>query len=484
MVAAAREWTGNDSQRVSARAASIPMTDTDPIPTDWLQRAAAAHPERVALRDAEGVQLTYVELLGRAAALAEVLGGEGGVVLELEPGLGHAVAFHAALLRGMRVQTLRPGLVAAEREAVLALAGEGVALLDSDRLEALGISVSPRGRDSGPSGAENSVSGASPGSGAVLSRVLSSGTTGPRRAVDLSFANHWASAQASAANLGVEPDDRWLCCLPLDHVGGLTIPIRSAIYGTMAEIHSRFDVDAVVAVLGAGVTIVSLVPTQLHRLLEAGADLTRQRIVLIGGAPLPAVTLDEALEQGINVVQTYGLTEACSQVCTLAPGDAARKRGSSGRPLPGIEVRVEGDGEEGEILVRGPNVAASAMAADGWLHTGDLGRFDEEGYLWVLGRADDLIISGGENVRPEVVEKCLQAHPSVAEAGVYGRDDPEWGQAVVAVVVLRDGMRAEASELRDFCRGRLAPAEVPKQLNFASSLPRTGSGKLQRHRLG
>ena len=124
------------------------------------------------------------------------------------------------------------------------------------------------------------------------------------------------------------------------------------------------------------------------------------------------------------VVQTYGLTEACSQVCTLAPAEARERAGSAGRPLPGIEVAIEGE----EILVRGPTVAPGAFAADGWLHTGDLGRIDDEGYLWVEGRRGDLIVTGGENVRPQRVEEALRRHPGVADVAVVGRDDREWGQ--------------------------------------------------------
>ena len=213
--------------------------------------------------------------------------------------------------------------------------------------------------------------------------MLSSGTSGEPKPIELTGANHLASAMASAANLGVEEDDNWLCCLPLNHVGGLTILIRSAVYGTAATIHDGFDTDRVAAAIGSGeISIVSLVSTQLVRLLDAGAAVDRPRLLLLGGGPVPADVLDEALDRGATVVQTYGLTEACSQVCTLAPSEARTRAGSAGRPLPGVEVRIE----SGEILVRGPIVALGAVAEDGWLHTGDLGRIDPDGFLWVEGR--------------------------------------------------------------------------------------------------
>jgi O-succinylbenzoic acid--CoA ligase len=441
---------------------------TAPISTAWLTDAARSAGRSLALRDASGSELSYAELHARATALAGPLQAcaptRGLCLLELEPGLDHAVAMHAAMLAGRPFQSLRPGLPAAEREALLAAAGPAP-VVDRAWLER-----PPRGAAFQPEPIEPER---------TLSRVQTSGTGGERRAVDLSYANHHASARASAANLGVEPDDVWLCCLPVDHVGGLTILIRSVLYGTAALVHDRFDPDRVAAALSAGVSLISLVPTQLHRLLEQGADLSGPRAVLVGGGPLPAALLDEALSRGVRVVQTYGLTEACSQVCTLSVADASRKRGSAGCPLPGIEVRIE----SGEILVRGPNVAAGAVAPDGWLHTGDLGRLDEEGYLWVEGRVDDLIVSGGENVRPEEVEAVLAEHPAVAEAAVFGRADPEWGQVVCAAVIPRPGSSPGAGELVGHCRRKLSPYKVPKAVVVVESLPRTASGKLQRRLL-
>jgi O-succinylbenzoic acid--CoA ligase len=173
------------------------------------------------------------------------------------------------------------------------------------------------------------------------------------------------------------------------------------------------------------------------------------------------------------------MTETCSQICTLSAADASRKRGSAGRPLLGAQVEID----EGEIVVFGPMLAAGAADNDGRLRTGDLGRLDEEGFLWVEGRRDDLIVTGGENVRPEDVEEILESHPAVAEAAVVGRPDPEWGSAVVAVVVAAPGHSPDPGELRELCRARLAPFKVPKSVELAESLPRTGSGKLQRRLL-
>jgi O-succinylbenzoic acid--CoA ligase len=256
--------------------------------------------------------------------------------------------------------------------------------------------------------------------------------------------------------------------------------MRSVIYGTTAVVHDGFDADRVAAALDEdGITVLSLVTTTLTRLLEAGADLSGPRAILVGGGPVPAEPLEEAIGRGATVVQTYGLTEACSQVTTLAPADAKRKLGSAGRPLLTTHLRIQ----EGEILVQGPTVAPGCADADGWLHTGDLGRIDDEGFLYVEDRMDDMIVSGGENVVPAEVEQVLMRHPEVADAAVVGREDPEWQQAVTAVVVLEEGSAATPDELRRHCAESLAGFKVPKRVELAAALPRTPSGKLMRRAL-
>jgi O-succinylbenzoic acid--CoA ligase len=450
----------------------------EPRSTTWLDDVARRAPERVAAWDAAGSSLSYGELLERALSLAPGLaGGAGPVAFELEPGLDHVVAVHAAMQARRPLMTIRPGLPENERDAVLRAGAPG-RVLGPEAIASL---------SAGPA-AEPGV----PRPDTTLARVLSSGTAGARRPVDLTFANFAASASASGANLGVLAEDVWLACLPMDHVGGLSILTRSAIYGTAVLVHPRFDVGAIADALDSQeprVTLISLVPTQLRRLLDAGVDLSRLRVILVGGAALAPDLLERCLVENLPVVQSYGLTQACSQVCTLAPGEAAGRAGSSGRPLAGIEVRirssggVEAGGAAGEIEVRGAVVAPAAAGPDGWLRTGDVGRLDSDGYLWVAGRADDTIVSGGENVRPEPVEERLEQHPAVAEAAVIGRPDREWGEALVAVVVPAPGVEPTGAELIAHCRQALAPAMVPKSVEVVAELPRTSSGKLQRARL-
>jgi O-succinylbenzoic acid--CoA ligase len=387
------------------------------------------------------------------------------VAIELEPGLGYVVLLHALMKLGAVAYPLNTRLAPAEREAELRRAAPALVISDT--------------KDAGATEADLPLLGEHDLE-ALHCRILTSGTSGHPRPVGLTYGNHMWSAVGSAFNLGVEPTDRWLCCLPLHHVSGLSIVMRSVIYGTTAVVHDGFDVDRVASSLeGDGVTLISVVATQLVRLLEAGVDLLPLRAALVGGGPVPQDVLEEALGRGATVVQTYGLTEAASQVTTLAPADARRKLGSAGRPLLTTHLRIQA----GEILVQGPTVAPGTADEDGWLHTGDVGRIDQDGFLYVEDRLSDMIVSGGENVIPAEIEEVLLRHPAVADAAAVGRADAEWQEAVEAVVVLREGEAAGADELRTHCARSLARFKVPKRFEFVAELPRTASGKLIRRAL-
>jgi o-succinylbenzoate---CoA ligase len=288
--------------------------------------------------------------------------------------------------------------------------------------------------------------------------IHTSGTTGRPKPVELTYGNFHASAIANAQNLGVQPDDRWLCCMPLFHVGGLSILTRSAVNQTEAVIHEGFDVDKVKRALAEErITLVSLVPTQLSRLLDAGATALHLRAALIGGGRVPQKLLQGA---PFPVIPTYGMTETCSQVWT-------------GKPLPGAEIA---NGPDGELLIKGPMVAPKSIAEDGWLHTGDRGHIDEQGNLTVEGRIADTIVTGGENVATAEVEEALLAHPAIRDAAVVGRPDPEWGQAVHAFVVAV----GDTSNLDAHLRERLAGYKRPKQIHRVDEIPRNAAGKILR----
>jgi O-succinylbenzoic acid--CoA ligase len=340
-----------------------------------------------------------------------------------------------------------------------------------------------------------------------------SGTTAAPKPVELSYGNFRASAEAAAANLPLTPDDRWLCVLPLFHVGGLSILTRSAFAGSTAVVHERFDVAAVAESLESGeATVVSLVGTMLRRLQERGlSGAPSLRAALVGGGPVPRDLLEWGRSIGLPLLLTYGMTETCSQIATAVPGD----HGGLAKPLPGVELKIA---PGGEILIRGPMVSRGALAADGWLHSGDRGRLDGDGYLWVDGRIKDTIVTGGENVAAAEVEEALLAHPAVADAAVVGRPDAEWGEAVTAFVVLAhagsdgdadpsgsgpsgsapsgsgssgsgptstaptDAAPADQAPtdaaLISHCRQRLAGYKVPRAIVRVDELPRTPSGKL------
>lgn len=337
---------------------------------------------------------------------------------------------------------------------------------------------------------------------ATHSIIYTSGTTGTPKGVLLSYGNHWWNALGSALNLGTHTDDCWLAVLPLFHVGGLAIVLRSVIYGVPLLVHERFDAQAVNEVIDRdGVTLVSLVANMLTRMLDARADKpfpSTLRAVLLGGGPAPLPLLERCAQLGVPVVQTYGMTETASQAATLPPVDALRKLGSVGKPLMHLDLRIEHEGVEappgvaGQIVVRGPSVtsgyaerpdATAKSIRDGWLQTGDIGYVDADGYLYVLDRRDDLIISGGENVYPAEVEAALLAHPAVVEAGVVGLPNPRWGQRVVAAVVVQPDARVTADELISFCGTRLARYKLPTTIHFLPTLPRNAAGKLLRRTL-
>ena len=464
-----RRFNSRGSQECRATIAVAHPPFSTVLLDNWLAQRALTCPDRAALITPGG-SLTYAELEAEASAAARRLAARGvrrgsDVAVELPAGLDHVVLIHALMKIGAVVHPLDRGLPGAEREAALERARPTLV-------------VSAPEDTSGPEAdlpllGEHDL-------GAIHCHIRTSGTSGSARAVALTYGNHLWSAVGSAFKLGVDPEDRWLCCLPLHHVSGLSILMRSVIYGTGAVVHNGFDVDRVAESLSRDrVTVVSLVPTMLVRLLDAGADLAGPRAILLGGGPVPLEVIEEAAGRGANVVQTYGLTEAASQVTTLETREAPLKLGSAGRPLLTTHLRIQA----GEILVQGPTVAPGCADEDGWLHTGDLGTIDEEGFLYVRDRLDDVIVTGGENVVPSEVEEVLLRHPHVADAAAVPRPDPEWQQAVTAVVVLRRGAQASADDLRRHCAGSLAGHKVPKRVEFAAELPRTPSGKLLRRAL-
>lgn len=436
----------------------------------WLSTAAEAVPHHLALV-ADDDSRTYGELDQAAASAALRLAGLGvgagdRVALVLPPSEHYVVLLHALIKLEAVAVPLDPRLTAGELDALVDGAAPKLVVRDvSEVLEA------PEGEAELLEQTETE---------AVHCVIHTSGSAGRPKPVELTYGNHLWNAIGSGVRIGVAPTDLWLCCLPLHHVGGLAIVLRSALYRTGLVLEG-FDPERIGRRLEEHpVTIVSLVPTMLARLLDAGVDLSALRCLLLGGGPAPQALVDRALEAGAPVTPTYGLTEAASQVATMSPREAPRRPGSVGPPILTTELRIADDGT---ICVRGPSVAPQAVGEDGWLRTTDLGRLDEDGYLYVLGRADEVILSGGENVSPEEVEGVLLDHPAVADAGVASAEDPEWQEAVIATVVVADGAEVTEEELREHCRRHLAGFKVPKSISFVTALPRNEQGKLLRRDL-
>ncbi|MXY94155.1 MAG: o-succinylbenzoate--CoA ligase [Caldilineaceae bacterium SB0670_bin_27] len=502
------------------------------VKKDWLYWRALATPGKTAVVF-EGRSVSYAELDRMAAGQAAGLTAQGiqsgdKVAARLENSLEAVALIHAVARIDAVFVPLNTRLTAAEIGRQLNLVEPALLVVDD---EPVGKGDESSGQWPGPApdvqtllsepmqtvslaklGGDEHLIGRGAGSerrvphqqeeGQLQSIVFTSGSTGTPKGVQLSFANHFWSATASAFRLGVGTEDRWLSCLPLYHVSGLAVVFRSCLYGTAVVLQRRFQLEEFQSCLRENrVTQTSLVPTLLHRLLHSSPATEwpqSLRTVLIGGAAASPELLHTALEEGVPVAPTYGLTEAATQAATALPADVRRKPGTVGRPLLFTELRIADSdgrplhqGEVGEILVRGPQVttayyrnptATAAALQGGWLRTGDMGRVDSDGDLFVLQRRADLIVSGGENIYPVEVETVLREHPAVADVCVVGLPDAEWGQRCAAAVQLHAGKTVTRDELLAFSRGRLAGYKQPsaKHIRFVDALPETASGKIAR----
>lgn len=357
-----------------------------------------------------------------------------------------------------------PPSAAPESFSLVAGAGRGLPLLEDLPLDERPLPVLP------PDG--------------YAAHLLTSGTAGAPQKVSLTVRNLLASAEAAQQRLNLLPADRWLASLSIAHVGGLALVTRAAHIGSAVVLPGRFRVETFLSLALAGsVTHASLVPTMLHRTVDALGDSRSPlalRCILVGGATAPAPLVERALVRGLPIALTYGLTEATSQVATAPPSLVRQKPGTVGSPLPGVRLRLANGGE---ILVAGPTVAPGHADEDGWLHTGDLGRTDQEGHLWITGRASDRIISGGVNVDPREVEAVLRTHPALQDAVVVGIPDPVWGERVVAAVVPQSPSETTLDEVAAWSRRFLSAAQLPRGLRFVKRIPLNTNGKPDRQRI-
>jgi O-succinylbenzoic acid--CoA ligase len=505
------------------------------IVADWLHEQARRQPSRPALVTPDGEIVPYGALETRVAALASRLRSRGvcpgdRVLALLPAGVALVELLHACMRVGVvlapfdprasvdeaarAAACVRPRLIVAApathvvATAVAATCAAEVSVAEPDAsplahepIEARGGSLADGSLPTTYAAQEDDVGSPRIDLSAPHTIVFTSGTTGQPRGVVLSAGNHLASARAAAARVGADASDRWLACLPLHHVGGLAVLLRAVIAGGAVVLQRGFDPVAVARALRDDrVTQLSLVPTTLRRLLDVpDAAPCALRVLLLGGARSDRALVDAARARGWPVAPTYGLTETSSQIVTARPDEVVAGDGFVGAPLDGTDVRIVAAdgrpaalGEPGFITVRGATVAVGTLAddgtctplaPDGWLRTADRGVLDAAGCLTVLGRADDVIVSGGENVTPEEVEAALLDHPAVADAGVAGVADVDWGQVICAWIVPRAGFELTLAQLRDGCAARLARHKLPRRLVLVPSLPRTSSGKLKRRAL-
>ena len=496
--------------------AALDLTARRSLPAVWAANFAAA-PERPVLHDPARGWLTGAELERESAAAARRLHAAG-----LRPGdrflmsagssAGLVVAHIAALRLGLVVVPTNTAYRERELAHIVRDADPAGALVDDEERAAWILAARPGTLVVGPELAlpdadADAVAGpaldaATPADPAILG--YTSGTTGAPKGAVLSHGNLLASAEAVALAWRWTAADRLLLCLPLFHMHGLGVGLHGTLLtGGSAVLLPGFELDGVLdAIREHEATLFFGVPTMYHRFAGSprATELRRLRLCVSGSAALPAdlhVHLQAAAGQ--RVLERYGMTETLMNVSNPFAGD--RRPGSVGLPLPGCELKLDvapgagaGAGAEGEILLRGPNVFAgywrnpeatrAAFSADGWFRSGDLGALDPDGYLRILGRAKELVISGGFNVYPREVEDVLAAHPGVAEAAVVGTPSAEWGEVVTAFVVPADpGAPPSEADLVAHCTGELAAFKRPRLWHIVESLPHNALGKVVKHEL-
>lgn len=461
------------------------MTDLS-VSRAALAPEAASRPALIA----DGATLTFADLAQRASLMRAALAREGvtqgsRVALVARNAPDTAVAIHALIDLGATIVPIHPRLTDAEAGALLSDAAPTLVLRERDLASLTAPSPSPA-----PASVPDSL---------PLAMVYTSGTTGRAKGAVLPRRAFLAGAAASAENLGWIDADRWLCVMPLCHVGGLSILTRCLIARRAVILLPRFDPDAVLTSIDRDrATLLSVVPTMLATLLERDTTntLARLRAILLGGAAAPRALLEACARRGIQALTTYGLTEACSQVTVQRLADPPSARRGSGQPLDGVAIRIARDDgsaagphEVGRIHVRGPTLMDGyfrgpdqpldrALTTTGWFDTGDLGELDDRGALHVHTRRTDLIVTGGENVYPVEIEQHLEAIPGVRRALVFGLPDDRWGQIVAAVI--EADSTTDLRAIADHASSTLAPHKRPRLFAVVESLPLTTSGKVER----
>ncbi len=488
---------------------------------NWFRRRALRTPERYALRF-EGRDWTYVEMqqaIEACAARLAALGikkGERVAFLGLNQPMFFFVMFAAARLGAIFVP-LNFRLTGPELAFMIEDCAASVLIVDAEhraviepqlpRLASLKTVLAAEDEAHWTPAPARETAPFRVGEDDVAMIMYTSGTTGRPKGAMITHGNLWWNNTNSLLAFDTYANDVTLTAAPVFHIGGLNVTTLVAWQkGALVVLHRSFDPGRALADIAAyrvttmfGVPAMFLFMAQHPSFVET--DLSSIRVLLVGGAPSPLPLLKTYLARGVSMQQGYGLTEAAPGVSILAPEYALSKVGSSGKTPMFVDVKiVDSNGRtiaaprtQGEILARGPNVTpgywgmpgatALAIDKDGWLHTGDAGFFDEDGFLTISDRIKDMIITGGENVYPAEVESALMRHPAIAEVAVIGEPDEQWGEGVVAVAALKAGQALTLDELREFAGGELARYKLPRRLEIVAALPRNATGKILKYQL-
>ncbi|BAC14278.1 o-succinylbenzoate--CoA ligase [Oceanobacillus iheyensis] len=479
------------------------MSETTP---HWLTKRADLSPDKKAIEFEDGSSITYLELFHRSQSYARKLGK-----------LGFRQGDHIAILSTNCAEMIQIiyacsylGAVAVLLNTKLTINELNQQLLDSDA-KVIITSESFKASEFVLQRMDyNELESVTEDTSIItlkseiyfddiFTMMYTSGTTGFPKAVQQTFGNHWWSATSSALNLGLHDNDKWLIPLPLFHVSGLSTMLKSVIYGMPIYVLEKFEVEKVHnAIMDRKVTIVSVVTVMVQRLIKRLGNHHYPndfRCMLLGGGPAPKSLLEQAKLKNIPVFQSYGMTETSSQIVTLTPEDALKKIGSAGKPLFPAQLKIahneNNPNQIGEILVKGPMVTKGyykraetnkEVFENNWLHTGDMGYLDEQGYLYVVDRRNDLIISGGENIYPSEIENVLVQIEGIEEAGVKGSPNEEWGMVPIAFIVCSRPI--SENEIAAHLEKYLAKYKRPKEIHVVNELPRNAANKLVRHNLG
>jgi len=461
---------------------------------DWLSAQTNLHPEATALIE-NNQEWTYDQLNRTVATLSQKLIDTGiqpqhRIAVHLPNGFDYICLIHAIARIGATLVPLNTRLTEVEHQLQMNQSQCEV-LIDSTFFKKLDAQSPDQPL------LENIID-----TNQTSAIVYTSGTTGTSKGVKLSHENFLWSAIASGIRLQNFSDDRWMLCMPLYHVGGLSIVWRCCLYGTTVVLNP-FEPESISEALHRHqVTLISLVPTMLYRLIDIWKSEPPPqplRCILLGGAATPPSLIESALSMNLPIALTYGLTEATSQVATTSPDVVKQKPGSVGKPLDFSKVEILDKNHQslpaneiGQIAVQSPTVMqgyehqseiTQQILIDDTLLTGDLGYLDEDGDLWMVNRRTDLIVTGGENVYPSEVEHILLQHLIIKEACVMGLPDEEWGQKVYAALVFESNQSLSESDLKSFLTDKLATYKHPREYHVLKDLPKTASGKIDRAQL-